>query len=276
MLTNFEHIARRSAKRVAQYTFHWGHGAQARRVLQLLEKKYGKADPANLKLADTYASDVFGDAIYAPWLRVYTAFSGTFKEGWIPDNYYASVVVPHMKGWYGRISSLKPLTHLIFDGDAFPDIAYFANGLFFTADSVVVPQCDVREMVFERAERVVFKLDGSRQGAGVHIFDRTNFDPQLIRSLGNGVIQKFIIQHPLFDAFASKAVATLRFTTVVDDTGDISIRACFLRLGRADDTHIRPDREVCVPVRLATGELGDEGYMSDWGATETHPDSGVR
>jgi len=263
-------------KRVAQYKFHWGHGEQAGRVLQLLEKKYGKADPANLKLAYAYACDVFGDAIYAPWLRVYTAFSGAFKEGWIPDNYYASVVVPHMKGWYGKISSLKPLTRLIFDGDAFPDIAYFANGLFFTTSSVVVPQHEVKDVVFEHTERVVFKLDGSRQGEGVHIFDRTNFDLRLIRSLGNGVIQKFIIQHPVFDAFASKAVATLRFTSVVDDAGHISIRACFLRVGRADDTHILTDREVCVPVRLATGELADEGYMNDWGAIDAHPDSGVR
>ncbi|MFT4067062.1 sugar-transfer associated ATP-grasp domain-containing protein [Paraburkholderia sp.] len=275
-IPSVEDVVRRSAKRAAQYKFHLDHGVQARKVLRLLEEKYGKADPANLRLADAYAFDVFGDAIYAPWLRVYTAFSGTFKEGWIPDNYYASVVVPHMKGWYGKISSLKPMTRLIFDGDAFPDVAYFANGLFFTDRSVVVPERDVKDVVFEHAERVVFKLDGSRQGNGVHIFDRTSFDHEIIKSLGNGVIQKFIIQHPLFNAFASKPVATLRFTTVVDDAGRISIRACFLRLGRADDTHILTDREVCVPVRLATGELCDEGYMSDWGATEAHPDSGVR
>jgi len=276
MLIDVENIARRSAKRLGQYKFHWGHGVQAERVLKLLEKQYGKTDPANLKLAHAYACDVFGDAIYAPWLRVYTAFSGTFKEGWIPDNYYASVVVPHMKGWYGRVSSLKPLTRLIFDDDAFPDIAYFANGLFFTDSSVVVPRREVKDLVFAHTERVVFKLDGSRQGDGVHIFDRTSFDPELIRSLGNGVIQKFIIQHPVFHAFASKAVATLRFTTVVDDAGRISIRACFLRIGRADDTHIVTDREVCVPVRLATGELGGEGYINDWSATEAHPDSGLR
>jgi hypothetical protein len=261
---------------VARYRFHRDHGAQARRALQLLEKKYGRPDPANLKLADTYARDVFGDSVYAPWLRVYTAFSGTFKEGWIPDNYYGSVVVPNLKGWYGKISSMKPVSRLILDGDTFPDVAYFANGLFFTDKAVVVPEQALKSVVFQHCDRVVFKTDGSKQGKGVHIFDKETFNHAAIKSLGNGVIQKFIIQHSLFNAFASRSVATLRITTVVDDAGSISIRACFLRLGRAEDTHIQPEHEVCVPVDPVTGELYREGYMSDWGATEEHPDSGVR
>jgi Sugar-transfer associated ATP-grasp len=276
MLSGVEKVVRRSAKKVSLYRFHLDHAAQARKVLQLLEAQRGKTDPANLRLADTYARDVFGDPVYAPWLRVYTAFRGKFEEGWIPDNYYAIVVVPHMKGMYGKIGNLKPISRLLFDGTALPDIAYFANGLFFTDKCVVVPERDLKDIVFEHAERVVFKLDGSGQGNGIHFFDRANFDPALIRSLGNGVIQTFIVQHPLFSAFASKAVATLRLTTVVDDSGRISVRACFLRLGRADDTHILTDREICVAVKLETGELHDEGYLNDWSAVDAHPDSGVR
>jgi hypothetical protein len=65
-------------------------------------------------------------------------------------------------------------------------------------------------------------------------------------------------------------------TTVIDDVGGISLRACFLRLGRAQDTHIEPEHEVCVPVDPLSGELYREGYLSDWSATEEHPDSGVR
>lgn len=226
-----ERVVRRSLKRAGQFRFHRNHGAQAGRVLEFLERTYGKADPAHLKLADTYARDVFGSGVYAPWLRVYTAFNGTFKEGWIPDNYYGSVVVPSMKGSYGKLSALKPLSRLIFDSDAFPDIAYFANGLFFTDRSVVIPEHALESMVFEQCDRIVFKLDGSGQGKGVYLFDRKNFNREVIKSLGNGVIQKFITQHRVFNAFASKPVATLRFTTVVDDAGGISIRACFFRLG---------------------------------------------
>lgn len=276
MSFDVERMVRRSLKRVGQFRFHRDHGAQAGRVLQFLQKKYGKTDPAHLKLADAYARDVFGSAVYAPWLRVYTAFSGTFKEGWIPDNYYGSVVVPSMKGSYGKLSDLKPISRLIFGGDAFPDVAYFANGLFFTDTGIVIPELELESAVFGQCDSVVFKLDGSGQGKGVYLFDREHFDSKAIKSLGNGVIQKFITQHRVFDAFASKPVATLRFTTVVDDAGRISIRACFFRLGRADDTHVQSDHDICVPVDLATGELGREGYMNDWGAITAHPDSGVR
>ena len=274
-LNNVEKVVRRSLKKVGLYKFHLEHGAQAREVLQLLERKNGRADPANLKLADTYAQDVFGDAIYAPWLRVYTAFTGTFKEGWIPDNYYGGVVVPSMKGGYGTISNLKPLARTIFGGDAFPDLAYYANGLFFTDRNVVVPEQDLLDVVFRDTEKVVYKLDGSAQGKGIHFFDRHSFNRELIKALGNGVIQKFIIQHPTLSAFAAKSVATLRFTTVVDDLGRISLRACFLRLGRAKDTHITVDDEVCVPINLKTGELAREGFLTDWGSTTEHPDSKV-
>ncbi|HEX7932915.1 MAG TPA: sugar-transfer associated ATP-grasp domain-containing protein [Paraburkholderia sp.] len=273
---NMERVVRRSLKAVGQYKFHRGHAAEATQVLRFLEKKNGRADPVNLKLADTYAHDVFGDAKYAPWLRVYAAFTGTFKEGWIPDNYYGSVVVPSMKGGYGKISDLKPMSRAIFGGEAFPDLAYFANGLFFTDRHVVVPEEELERVVFRQSEKVVFKLDGSAQGKGIHFFDRTSFDRKLIKSLGNGVIQKFIVQHPVLAAFASKSVATLRFTTVVDDFGRISLRACFLRIGRARDTHIKVEDEVCVPVNLMTGELAREGFLSDWGATEEHPDSKVK
>jgi hypothetical protein len=168
------------------------------------------------------------------------------------------------------------MSRAIFGGDAFPDVAYFANGLFFTDRNVVVPEPELEKVVFRDSDRVVFKLDGSGQGKGIYFFNRESFDRELIKSIGNGVIQKFIVQHPTLGAFAPGSVATLRFTTVVDDLGRISLRACFLRLGRAHDTHIKIDDEVCVPVNLITGELAREGFLSDWGATEEHPDSKVR
>lgn len=276
MLLDVDGVVRGSIKKVARYKFHWDHGVRARKILRFLETNYGKTDPANLKLVDTYAREVFGDLLYAPWLRVYAAVSRTFKEGWIPDNYYGSVVVPNMKGWYGKISGLKTISRLIFDSDAFPDVAYFANGLFFTDENVAIPDHEVGNVVFRDSGRIVFKLDGSQQGRGVFIFDRATFDPHVIKALGNGVIQRFIVQHRSFNEFAAKSVATLRFTTVVDDRGGISVRACFLRLGRAEDTHIQTDREICVPVNLSTGELCPEGYLSNWIGIEAHPDSRVR
>ncbi|WP_345815101.1 sugar-transfer associated ATP-grasp domain-containing protein [Paraburkholderia sp. PREW-6R] len=275
MRIDVEDVVRRAAKRAARYKFHRFHRVQARRALQMLEGKSGRIDPRNLKLADSYAREVFGSVHYAPWLRVYTAFCGTFKEGWIPDNYYGSVVVPNLKGGYGTLSSMKTVSRLIFGSEGFPDVGYFANGLFFSHDNVAVPPEKVRDVMFRDSDRIVFKLDGSAQGIGIFVYDRESFDIEAIRSLGNGVMQRFVDQHPTLAAFAPKSVATLRVTTAVDDAGVISLRACFLRLGRANDTHVRAAGDVCVAVDLTTGQLGHEGYLNDWIAVTEHPDSHV-
>ncbi|SIT37253.1 conserved hypothetical protein [Paraburkholderia piptadeniae] len=272
--SDLESAVRKSLKTVGRRKFHWEHALQAKRILRVLEKTYGKADPMNLRLADTYARDVFGDAVYAPWLRAYTAFNRKFKEGWIPDNFYGTVVVPSMKGWHGKISNLKTVSRLIFGSESFPDVAYFANGLFFSAQKVAIPQAHVEGLVFQNADRVVYKLDGSARGSGIYIFDRKSFDPEVIRSYGNGVIQTYIEQHRVFSEFTLNSVATLRFTTVVDDAGDISVRSCFLRLGRAEHTHVTAEDEVCVPVDLLKGELRREGYLDNWLPVDAHPDSG--
>ncbi|AMM16285.1 hypothetical protein AX768_19090 [Burkholderia sp. PAMC 28687] len=210
MRVDVETLVRKSIKKAARHKFDKDHESQARIIFKTLEKKNGKTDPVNLRLADAYAQEVLGNARYAPWLRVYAAFTGTFKEGWIPDNYYGSVVVPRMKGPYGKISSLKPLSGIIFSSDTFPDIAYFVNGLFFTSDHVAVPEAEVEAFVFRNTEKIVFKVDSSFQGKGVFFFDRETFSVGSIKSLGNGVIQRFIVQHQLFNDFASNAVATLR------------------------------------------------------------------
>jgi hypothetical protein len=269
-------LVKHSWESLSRRRFDWKHRAEASKILCAIEAKHGKTEPAQLRLADAYARDVFGHTCYAPWLHAYTAFNRTFKEGWIPDNYYGWIVVPKMKGMYGKISHLKSLSRLLFRDDVFPDIGYYVNGIFFSIDHVAIPESKVAQSVFATTDTVVFKLDQSGQGRGVFFMNRGNFDVERIKRLGNGVLQRFIVQHKSFGRFASKAVATVRFTTVVDDAGDISLRACFLRLGRAADAFIRPDSEICVPVDLATGQLFRDGYSSDWIGVDAHPDSWTR
>ncbi|WP_250536321.1 sugar-transfer associated ATP-grasp domain-containing protein [Caballeronia sp. AZ10_KS36] len=265
-----------SWKNLSQHRFHRKHAREAREVLRSIESRQGRTNAGQLRLADAYARDVLGDACYAPWLHVYTALNGHFKEGWIPDNYYGWIVVPKMKGLYGQMSHLKPVSRLLFQDDAFPDLGYYVNGIFYTADHIAIHKSQVANFVFSTTDRIAFKLDHSMQGKGVFLMDRKDFDAERISQLGNGVLQRFIVQHATFDQFASKAVATVRLTTVVDDAGAISLRACFLRLGRSADTYIRPDSEVCVPVHLESGRLFSTGYLSDWTRVDAHPDSKIR
>ncbi|RDV00313.1 sugar-transfer associated ATP-grasp domain-containing protein [Trinickia dinghuensis] len=245
-------------------------------IHKTLERSLGKTNRVDLDRADEYAREVLGHACYAPWLYVYTAIAGCFKEGWIPDNYYARIVVPKLKGGYGRASNLKSLQHAIFNSDAFPDVAYFANGLFFTPDDTVISPDSVVSRLFDRCDAVVFKVDESFQGKGIFFFDRNNFDVERIKALGNGVFQTKIVQHEALGRFAPRSVATLRLTTVVNDEGVISVRACYLRLGRDTDTHVKSGTNVRIPVDCATGELAEGGYLTDWTVVREHPDTKIR
>jgi hypothetical protein len=258
------------------YHSHWEHRIEANSILKRLEGELGKTNPTHIKLADEYAREVLGHAHYAPWLYVYTALAGTFKEGWIPDNYYGSVVVPKVKGSYGDISCLKPLTYTIFKSDTFPDIAFFVNGLFLALDNTPISYRDVENFLFKNAEKIVFKVDNSQQGTGIFFFERRSFDIEKIKLLGNGVFQSYLVQHKFFDDFSPNSVATLRMTTVVDDGGGISLRACYLRLGRIDDTHIQSKSNIRVPVDLSSGEFSSEGYLPNWLTVKEHPDSKIR
>ncbi len=258
------------------WRYHRIHCIQANKILRSLERIRGRTDPKHIESADAYARDVLGGSHYAPWLYVYTSLAGMFKEGWIPDNYYGFVVVPRINGSYGKTSSQKALTSTIFSSKTFPDIGYFANGLFFTVDKVSIPERDMENLLFSCDEKIVFKTDSSQQGKGVFFFNKAQFDIEKIKTLGNGVFQKPIIQHRLFDDFSPNSVATIRITTAVDDDGVVSARACYLRFGRSEDTHIQSRSHIRVPVDISSGAFFSEGYSTDWLAVEEHPDTKIR
>jgi hypothetical protein len=269
-------LMKSAARSASGYRYHRSHAQAATRILKSLEGRYGKSSPATIRRADAYAREVLGHVRYAPWLYVYAAFARTFKEGWIPDNYYGAVVVPQMKGWYGQISNLKGLTNRIFRSESFPDVACYLNGLFIAPDDRVVAPRDIAAILFRDAERVAFKADHSIQGKGIFFFDRARFDVAKVAALGNGVFQSYIDQHAVFEQFSPNSVATLRITSAVDDAGKVSVRACYLRLGRSADTHVQSKSHVRVPIDMATGEFGSQAYLTNWLPVEEHPDSRLR
>jgi hypothetical protein len=253
--------------------YHMKHRGTALRLLKNIEAVKGRTDPELIRRADRYAREMLGWIGYAPWLYVYSAVAGSFKEGWIPDNYYGKVVVPAIKGAYGEVSNLKPLTSMVFAGSRLPDLGYYVNGLWFSKDREVLSGSKIKEAVFHKTHKVVYKVDESLQGRGVYIFNEIDFDPKLIQRLGNGVIQKYIVQHPFFDELMPVSVATIRITTVLEDTGKYSVRAAYLRLGRQADTHVRSASHIRIPIDLKKGELDELGFTPDWTTINRHPDT---
>lgn len=257
------------------YRYHNVHAKYASSALKSIEKEKGKTDPILIKKSDEYAKNVLGWKGFSPWLYVYSAIAEDFKDGWLPDNYYGKVIVPKYKGKYGSISDLKPLSGVIFKNTIFPDVLYYVNSNFYTSHLELIPKSKVKGYIFRATEKTVFKLDSSIQGRGVFIFNENNFDLNKICELGNGVFQSFINQNPFFDQFTEKSVATIRITTVIENNGQVTMRAGYLRLGRLNDTHVQSRSHIRIPFNITNGLLDKKGYLPDWQSIDEHPDSKV-
>lgn len=262
-------------RRTRDYLFHRAHRLEAQAIRRSIESWRGKTASADIRRCREYALDILGHAHFAPWLEVYAAMAGRFIEGWIPDNFYGSVVVPKLKGGYGKICDLKSLNSVLFRDDAFPDILARVNGIFLDTRYELVPPPSVEDRLFAQSDRVIFKRDNWQRGSGIHFFDKDSFDLERVSKLGNGLFQRVIEQHELLAAFARSSVATLRLTSVYEDDGRVSIRACYLRFGTGADTHVQSSSHVRVPIRLTDGAFGHKGYTIHWQPIDRHPTSGV-
>lgn len=276
MPVNLESLGRPVVRALISYRYHHGHMTVAKRILNGIQSIKGPLPQTVVRQCEDYAKDVFGNKHFSVWLYVYSAIAGSFKEGWIPDNYYGSVVVPKLKGVYGKASCLKSLHSTIFSHDSFPDILSYANGVFFDTEYRVLHPDSVEEKLFSSRDKVIFKLDSSEQGKGIFFFHRESFDARAIYKLGNGIFQKCIKQHEMFQQFAKESVATLRMTTVMADDGTVSLRACYLRLGTGADTHVQSKSNIRIPIDINNGTFNDVGFTSDWLEVDRHPTSQVK
>ena len=276
MLCNLESFVRFNLKSVLDYRYHRNHMILARKILMSIERAKGALSRQIMKHCDSYAIDVLGGRNFAAWLYVYSAVAGRFKEGWIPDNYYGSVVLPRIKGGYGKVSSLKSLNSTIFSHESFPDILSYANGVFFDTECRLLHPDSIKGRLFYDQDKVVYKLNDSSRGKGIFFFDAQSFSPGAIYKLGNGLFQSIVNQHEVFQEFAKGSVATLRMTTVVEDDGKTSLRACYLRLGTGADTHVQSKSHVRIPIDIRSGAFHDFGFTTDWLEIDCHPTSKVK
>ena len=263
----------RTADERRDQSYHADHAARAIKVIRRLNAAGKRVRPADAQRCQDYAIEVLRHRAYVPWLMVYSALAGEFKEGWIPDNFYGSRVVHAIQGPPGHVSFLKSLSAALFDSPSFPDLGSRINGSLFDRAYRPLAFDDAHEQFFERNDQIVFKPDDSGRGRDIAFFDKGSFDRATVEALGNGVFQRYVSQHPFFDQFSNASVATIRITTVVEDGGPISVRAGHLRLGSGSDTHILPASQVSVPLDLASGAPRETGLLS-WLECRAHPTSG--
>lgn len=262
-------------KKTRTYLYHNEHNRDAHRILKIVEKQKGPFNQNHKRLCIEYAQDVFGDKKYAPWLFVYSAFAREFKEGWISNNYYGQIVIPSINGNYGVIGDRNAvLNGLLRDMDTL-DLGYYVNQLFIDTNYNVLSEQELKKHLFKDNEKVVYKIEDSQRGQGIYFFKEKDFNTDTIKKLGNGVFQKYIIQHPFYNQFTDTSVATIRITSVCDDEGNIEPRVGYFRFGRKNDSHVISKSALKLPFNIKTGELFDTAYYPTWKPTKHLPDNDV-
>lgn len=228
---------------------------RALKVLKNIESVNGQTNKKLIKLSNEYAKDILGSKRFVLWLYVYSAISQEFKEGWISDNYYGRIVVPKLKGNYGDILNCNSLTTKLFKCANFPDFAYFTNGQWLSPEYNVLSKKEILNTIHNEDFKLLYKTDISSKGKGVYFLKKENLKIDNLEILGNGVIQRYINQHSFFQDISPNLVATLRITSVINNNGEVTINACYLRVGRNSDTHVKSNSHIRIPVNLTTGVL---------------------
>lgn len=254
--------------------------AKVERYLRNLRTQGRNITESQINQCIEYATEVLGDSRYAPSLKVFTAVQSTFKEGWIPPNYYEDVVIPKLKSRYGDIGNMNTLVGRIFpdltghDG-IFPNLVYFSGGHFMNHRLEIIPDDKVEEILFSTSDKVVFKADGNFGGAGIRFIERKDFDPFEIRAHGFGFFQEVIKQHRSLSEFNPHSVATLRINTVVGKDGSVKMPLAFLRVGIENDSCIRQGREMLNMVDR-DGKLLPVASLEEYVLVEEHPNTRFR
>jgi hypothetical protein len=230
--------------------------------------------PTLKKIADEYSSDVFGSRKYAPWLYVYSLVSGQFKEGWIPDNFFGSVVCPRVNGQLIVLSRLKSFSNVALKTEALPDIGYYIDGNFYNRDLAVTDPFRLRAQCGNAKGKLFVKKDRSHRGAGIIRLPVEQLTEERFNGIGDCVIQLPIVQNEFFDEMITGSVATIRLTTVKDQAGRIDLRAAYLRLARSNTEWVQSDNSIRVAITNCIGDLDNFGYTQDWKRWEYHPDTG--
>ncbi|MCW5717665.1 MAG: hypothetical protein KIS68_07525 [Bauldia sp.] len=248
--------------------------AEADRIIRQLQADGSQPEPGSFRKAEEYAREVLGASDYAPWLKVYAAAAGGFRDGWIPDNYYGRIVIRRIDGRYRSAADAKTFINRVLHSPNVPDVAYVVRGLFYDRDFRLLAAGQLRDVLFADARKVIFKPEITARGRSFEEITAETLDAEKFRRARHGVFQRYVQQHPFFDEMTTGSATTLRLTTAIDNLGAVGVRAGYLRIARQGDRNVRSESALRVAVDLPAGRLANAGYMPDWAKVERHPDSG--
>ena len=243
----------------------------------ILQRGCAPVDEGTRKRIESYAKERFGSARYAPWLILYTAHRGEFKEGWIPQDYFFFKALPVINPRrIANVSLAKTLTGSLFADAPSPDIVSRVDGSWISKDGQVLEQEQARARAFEGTDRVFIKADNQNLGYGIRIANQAGFNDVCKEWTADFVVQFPVEQHPDLARFHPGSVATLRVLTYKRHARSPTTLATYLRFARGDWGYVSASgNSIRVAMHSDTGTLVENGVDESWILHSAHPDSGV-
>jgi len=242
------------------------------------------ADPSRALTAaqereiQAYAVETLGSRNFVPWLRVMTAYTGAFQEGWIPQNYLTRIVLPGLHGSLHGVSVKKTLSRRILMADEFPDRVARVAGCWTDRAGRRVSAADSAEIAFDGCDRVFLKRDDSPgRGRDVFHLSRDDFDAAVASDPTDFIVQRPVRRDPFFtDGLGEGAISVLRVNTVKAPGHPAYCPESNLRVAPVGRALVAPAEEVKISVADDTGTLMEYGRTPKWLRVDAHPDTGVR
>ncbi len=115
--------------------------------------------------------------------------------------------------------------------------------------------------------KLVFKSVDGNCGTEVEIRDCRDFDSKSMISYmeksNYGLVEDFIVQHPVLNQLSSSAVNTIRIFTQLDSNGSVDILGCRLRISIESPVDNMAAGNIAAPIDEQTGCLSGPGVYSD-------------
>ena len=219
---------------------------------------------------------------WAPYVKIDQAFhafykekTGTFYPEYLPTDLYINSVDEYFNDRkMANAIDNKCLYSRLFPGISQPEmVLYRMNGFWYNDQQQIISAQEV-EQLLEKEQTVFVKVaTRSSGGKGVYYFDQEKGSvakqfAQQINFVSDIVVQRPVVQHPVFAKMNASSVNTFRILSLLTDTG-VKYYSALVRIGvenrkvdnRGLSCGVQPD-----------GKLNAKAYRLNGDSYTKHPD----
>jgi len=240
-------------------------------------KGFKMVDKKKIRFLKSYSRNNFGSSSYWPYLALYTEIRGKFIPGWLPNDYYAVIMLDKVNPVLLRhISDLKTFDYMIFPDFSLKPIVIKISGYYYDSQRRRLEEDEAKKILYDYNKEVIVKEDFGRGGGQVKFIQSKDLELSQLDNNKNYIVQPVVNQHKELKRLNDKSVNSLRIITYLTDNGEVEVKFAGLRFGIGN---IRVDNlssggGVCEI--MPNGFLKDEAY-DDLGLSigKKHPESKV-